>query len=81
MRNSERSIIKAKNAVRNFYINSGIGMEEILEVIVKDACYFTRYDDDLHEFWVHIEKDLESWKKSDLRKSLKIFHPGKEKRN
>jgi hypothetical protein len=72
----------SKTKIRMLYMQTELGLEEILEVIVKDACYITRNNAELYEFWSHIEKDLEAWKNKtnieDIRKCLKVFNRGKE---
>ena len=74
----EKHMLEVRTKVRDLYMNSDIGMEEILEVIVYDACCFTQCDeyDVLYEFWVHIERDLKKWREKNNGKSLKIYIAG-----
>ncbi len=76
MNKKEKHIYEVRGKVRDLYMNSGIGMEEILEALVKDACYFTQYEDKLYEFWVNIERDLKKWREMNTGKSLKIYIAG-----
>jgi len=78
MNKKEKHMLKVRDKVRHLYMNSDIGMEEILEVIADDSCYFTQYDDvdnRVHNFWLHIERELKKWKKENKGKSLKIYSP------
>ena len=78
MGNKEKHMFEVRGKVRDFYMNSGIGIEEILEVIAADSCYFTQYDnidDRIYDFWVHIERLLKEWKKQNNGKSIKIYSP------
>lgn len=76
----EKRIYEMRGKVRDLYMNIGIGMGEILEVIVDDTSYFTQYEDKLYEFCLNIERDLKEWRKKNNRKSLNIYCPcwGKE---
>ncbi len=82
MKKKEKHIYEVRGKVRDLYMNSGIGMEEILEVLAYDACCFTQYDSvdqRIHNFWLHIERDLKEWKKKNNGKSLKIYSPDWDK--
>lgn len=74
----EKHMLEVRGKVRELYMNSGISMEEILEVIAYDACYFLQhegFDKRKYDFWLHIEKDLMEWRKNSNNKSLKIHCP------
>lgn len=86
MNKKEKRMLKVRDKVRDLYTNSGIGMEEILEVIIDDACYYAQHkgisefaDGNVEEFWLHIERDLKKWREKNNGKSLKIYIAGYEK--
>ncbi len=82
MKEKEKHMLKVRDKVRHLYMNSDIGMEEILEVIADDSCYFTQYDnvdDRVSNFWLYIERILKEWKKENNGKSLKIYSPDWDK--
>lgn len=77
-KNKEKHMLEVRGKVRELYMNSGIGMEEILKVIANDSCYFTQYegsDPSVYDFWRHIERLLVQWRKINKGKNLKIYSP------